>query len=91
MLEALADQVASEFYALGIETMHGIAAAHRKGTGQLLDQVLAPYTADAAPPASSAAPAIAVIGRPNVSKSTLVISEGIIEVLIAIMIYLKVF
>ena len=66
-------QVQAEFFALGFEHMRLISAAHRKGTAVLVDQLLSAF-----PPAQEPAeetdggPLIAVIGRPNVGKSTLI-------------------
>ena len=34
------DQVQAEFFALGFEHLRLISAAHRKGTGVLIDQIL---------------------------------------------------
>ena len=67
------DQVKAEFFALGFEHMRLISASHRKGTGLLVDQLLSAF-----PPSHEPAeetdngPLIAVIGRPNVGKSTLI-------------------
>jgi GTP-binding protein len=67
------DQVQAEFFALGFEHVSLIAAAHRKGTGALLDELLAAYPQTHTPPeASETGPLVAVIGRPNVGKSTLI-------------------
>ena len=67
-----AEQARADFYALGFEHLHTVSAAHRKGTGQLLDALLEPYAAEASAAAADSAPMIAVIGRPNVGKSTLI-------------------
>ncbi|MDX1434370.1 MAG: ribosome biogenesis GTPase Der, partial [Gammaproteobacteria bacterium] len=63
----------AEFYALGFARVHAISAAHRQGLGTLVDSILEqlPHPPDSAPPALTGT-AIAVIGRPNVGKSTLV-------------------
>ncbi len=67
------DQARAEFFALGFDRVLLIAAAHRKGTGVLIDELLAAYPeADDAPPESEGGPMVAVIGRPNVGKSTLI-------------------
>jgi GTP-binding protein len=59
------------FYELGLGEPLPVSAATGKGTGDLLDRVVA-----ALPPAPAPAPedqiAVAVIGRPNVGKSSLV-------------------
>ena len=59
-----------EFYRLGVEEVFPVSASNGKGSGDLLDAVVANI-----PEASeehSAAVRIAVIGRPNVGKSSLV-------------------
>jgi GTP-binding protein len=66
------DQVRADFYALGFERLHCISAAHRKGSSALLDLVLADYPAHEREAESAEGPMVAVIGRPNVGKSTLI-------------------
>ena len=67
------EQVQAEFFALGFERMQLISAAHRRGTTALLEQLLEPYpTAEADEEDPDTGPRIAVIGRPNVGKSTLI-------------------
>ena len=66
------EQAQSEFYALGFEQMLLISAAHRKGTTQLIDAALDGYPTDTVEEAADSGPVIAVIGRPNVGKSTLI-------------------
>jgi GTP-binding protein len=65
---------ALEFYRLGFEPVVEIAAEHGDGVGDLLDEVIArlPRSADRAA-ATEAEPetAIAIVGRPNVGKSSL--------------------
>ena len=65
-------QVQAEFFSLGFEHVEVISAAHRKGTGVLLDKLLEPYSTQQTPEATNSGPQIAVIGRPNVGKSTLI-------------------
>ncbi|MDH3761845.1 MAG: ribosome biogenesis GTPase Der [Gammaproteobacteria bacterium] len=67
-----ADQVMADFYALGFEQLQSISAAHRKGTSILLDRLLAAYPAQQPLSEAASGPMIAVIGRPNVGKSTLI-------------------
>jgi GTP-binding protein len=67
---------ASDFYSLGIGEPHAVSAAHGDRIGALMDAVLEEFE-DAADPAEQEQPddgelRIAVIGRPNVGKSTLV-------------------
>jgi len=66
------DQVLADFYALGFDNLQSISAAHRKGTSVLLDNLLAPYPAQQQQTESDSGPMVAVIGRPNVGKSTLI-------------------
>jgi GTP-binding protein len=65
--------LAAEFHALGLGTPVPVSAAHGIGTGDLLDQVVGAVRERAVPgEADRAAVSIAVIGRPNVGKSSLV-------------------
>jgi GTP-binding protein len=67
------DIAAAEFQALGLGPPHPISAAHGEGVAALMEAVLAE-----APPAEAEASAdeegvrVAIIGRPNTGKSTLV-------------------
>jgi GTP-binding protein len=65
-------QAQAEFFSLGFERLHAISAAHRKGTGALLDCLLEAWPRQSAAEDASAGPEVAVIGRPNVGKSTLI-------------------
>lgn len=65
----------AEFHRLGIGDPVAISAAHGDRVSALMDEVLAPFVADAEAakdPADEKSLRIAVIGRPNVGKSTLV-------------------
>jgi len=67
------DHVQADFFALGVEHVCLIAAAHRKGTGLLIDELLEAYPEQSTPPeGTDVGPQVAVIGRPNVGKSTLI-------------------
>lgn len=64
----------ADFFALGLGTPNAIAAAHGRGVKQLIDGVLETFP-DAEPDDEESAERriqIAVVGRPNVGKSTLV-------------------
>ena len=66
--------VTATFYELGLGEVYGIAAAHGRGINSLLTDALAFFPEE---PEEDAAPLdagikIAVVGRPNVGKSTLV-------------------
>lgn len=63
----------AEFHALGIGEPLPVSAAHGDNVGDLMDIVLADFpNARDAGPADDRHPRIAVVGRPNVGKSTLV-------------------
>lgn len=66
------DVLTADFYRLGFDTVHAVSAEQGQGTGDLMDAIAAatPDT-DTAAEASSAI-TVAVIGRPNVGKSSLV-------------------
>ncbi len=66
------DMVAADFQALGMGAPHAIAAVHGQGCRELIDSVLAGLTASASPAEDTSAIRVAIIGRPNVGKSTLV-------------------
>ena len=61
-----------DFYALGVEEIYPISAEHGTGVAELLDALyplMSPATEDAR---STEIPKIAVVGRPNVGKSTFI-------------------
>lgn len=64
---------ASEFYSMGFEHVFYIAAASGSGTGELLDAIAALITEDASEETKEidALPKFAIIGQPNVGKSSL--------------------
>lgn len=64
---------ASEFYSLGFDNIHFIAAASGSGTGELLDEIAALITDDASEETKeiAALPKFAIIGQPNTGKSSL--------------------
>lgn len=65
--------VAADFHALGLGDPLPVSAAHGDGVKQLIDMVLADFPLDEAEDeASGRGPRIAIVGRPNVGKSTLV-------------------
>lgn len=73
--DGLAPELAeAEFHALGLGEPVAIAAVHGRGVTQLMDQVLAAWpeneTVDS--PEGPEGVAVAIVGRPNVGKSTLV-------------------
>lgn len=62
---------AAEFYALGLGEPIAVSAAQGLGTGDLLDAIVAQLATDAWQPSQQACQ-VAVIGRPNVGKSSVV-------------------
>jgi GTP-binding protein len=62
-----------EFYQLGFNTVVEVAAEHGEGVGDLLDEItgLMPARRDAAVVEAPTETAIAIVGRPNVGKSSL--------------------
>ncbi len=68
--------VAGEAFALGLGEPLPIAAAHGRGVMSLINQVLAglptPVNSELTRPSESSGILIAVVGRPNVGKSTLI-------------------
>ncbi len=69
------DLISADFQRLGFEYIHPIAAAHRRGLQSLMDAVLEPFIAEPEEPEAVEQLRrikVAVIGRPNVGKSTLV-------------------
>jgi GTPase len=58
------------FYSLGEGEPHAISAVHGLGVGDLLDVVVS-LLPEAEPEGSGEPPALAIVGRPNVGKSTL--------------------
>ncbi|NND66423.1 MAG: ribosome biogenesis GTPase Der [Halioglobus sp.] len=69
------DIAAGEFYALGVGNLHAIAASQGRGVQGMMDEVLAEFPQDE-PQDDEAAERrgtrVAIVGRPNVGKSTLV-------------------
>jgi GTP-binding protein len=73
--EGLSGELAeAEFHGLGLGAPVGIAALHGHGMERLLERVLGPFLGAEAPEAAPEleGPKLAVIGRPNVGKSTLI-------------------
>ena len=64
--------VTAEFHELAIGHPHAISAEHGEGVRQLVEDALAPFEAHKEEEAPPDHPRVAIIGRPNVGKSTLV-------------------
>jgi GTP-binding protein len=67
-----ADIVAADFHSLGFGPPLSISAAHGQGCEELMEQVLSGFAPELSQESESDAIRIAIIGRPNVGKSTLV-------------------
>jgi len=68
----LSDVAAAEFHELGFGEPKVISAAHGQGVGDLLESVLNPFGGgNEEDDAISAHPKVAIVGKPNVGKSTL--------------------
>ena len=65
------DTARYEFYALGEGEPHAVSASHGLGFGDLLDVVVAALPAPDPHHEEDDLPRIAIVGRPNVGKSTL--------------------
>jgi GTP-binding protein len=67
------EAAAGEFYALGVEELYAVSAEHGRGMDDLMQAVIAALPAPArVDAAASEETRLAVIGRPNVGKSSLI-------------------
>jgi GTP-binding protein len=75
-IDGLNEEVAlGDFYALGVESMYAIAASHGRGVRSMIEAVLAVLPTTAEEEGKSRRDGsirVAIVGRPNVGKSTLV-------------------
>jgi GTPase len=65
------DEAAAEFHALGLGHPLPISAAHGENVSDLMDLVLEDFPAEEGEQEEPTHPRIAIVGRPNVGKSTL--------------------
>lgn len=61
-----------EFYNLGIGDPHPISAASRLGLGDMLDEVVSHFPAHAGEEEEDDRPRVAIVGKPNVGKSSII-------------------
>ena len=61
-----------EFYNLGIGDPHPISAASKLGLGDMLDAVISHFPEDSAEEEEDERPKVAIIGKPNVGKSSII-------------------
>jgi GTPase len=66
------ESATGDFYQLGIDHVYTVSAEHNRGIGDLMDEVLAAVPQDAVVEEEEEITRVAVVGRPNVGKSTLV-------------------
>ena len=64
--------VSAEFHQLGLGEPLVISAAHGDGVRDLVEQALAPFPADEDEADEARGPKVAIVGRPNVGKSTFI-------------------
>src|SRR5262249_35062345 len=64
--------VTAEFHELALGHPHAISAEHGEGVRALIEGALSPFKAEAEEDAAPDHPRVAIVGRPNVGKSTLV-------------------
>ncbi len=63
---------AAEFYAMGISSMHFLSSISGSGSGELLDEIVQMLPPEDTEDGTENLPRFAIIGQPNVGKSTLV-------------------
>jgi GTP-binding protein len=63
---------AAEFYALGLGDPYSVSAANGSGTGELLDCLVSRFNKKEIETTEENIPKIAIVGRPNAGKSSLV-------------------
>ncbi|HPF28931.1 MAG TPA: ribosome biogenesis GTPase Der [Lachnospiraceae bacterium] len=61
-----------EFYNLGIGTPYPISSSERLGMGELLDEVVANFDESAMEEEDDDRPKVAIVGKPNVGKSSII-------------------
>lgn len=65
------NSLSGEFYALGLGEVYGVSAMSGSGTGELLDEVVKSLNADEKEEELDI-PKFAIVGRPNVGKSSMI-------------------
>jgi len=63
--------LASEFYALAMGEVFPVSAENGSGTGELLDELVKHFASEGVEDPDAGIPKIAILGRPNVGKSSL--------------------
>jgi GTPase len=65
------EQEVDRFWKLGLGTPHAVSAYHGRGVGDLLDQVVTALPDRPVDEEAALVPRVAIVGRPNTGKSTL--------------------
>jgi GTP-binding protein len=65
------ERLADDFWSLGLGEPHPVSAFHGRGTGDLLDAIVGVLPEAPAEAPADERPRLAIVGRPNVGKSTL--------------------
>lgn len=69
---AAKESLSAEFYALGLGEVYSVSASNGSGTGEVLDKVVEDFINDDMPnQETDVIPRIAIVGKPNVGKSSL--------------------
>jgi GTP-binding protein len=66
------DTQIAEFYQLGVEHVYGVSAAHTRGLEELLESIHEQVPLDYTDPEAGTQVRVAVIGKPNAGKSSLI-------------------
>jgi GTP-binding protein len=66
------EALAADFHRLGFDRVLPLSAEQGRGTGELLDALTAPFPEAAVEPPGARPVTVAIVGRPNVGKSSLV-------------------
>ncbi|MGH2704811.1 MAG: ribosome biogenesis GTPase Der [Actinomycetota bacterium] len=69
--DAAGEAAAAEFWQLGLGEPVPVSGLHGRGSGELLDAVIALLPAEPAREEAALVPSVAIVGRPNVGKSSL--------------------
>ena len=62
----------ADFYQFGLGELFNVSAINGSGTGELLDKLVTEFDAEGAPEDDDHIPKIAVVGKPNVGKSSFI-------------------
>jgi GTP-binding protein len=62
--------MAAEFYELGLGEVYPVSSENGSGTGELLDELIKTFPSEGVEDPNAGIPKIAILGRPNVGKSS---------------------